>query len=150
MVLLENNELNKLRKVLEVSHGSIRLVTYFGVAEALIDRHIANVTNTNQLTPAKLSLTFDRIVDEIGEISIIDRDIFKSCLRKVYNFRINLSNPTNYTSRLDRIYSYNSLLEVLGVTEVYSNDDIFEINKHFDIYRNAVLVTMDAMKKEQI
>lgn len=147
MVKLDSEELNKMREVLEVTNGQLQLVTYFGVAEAIVSNILSREGFYNN--DSKLSLRFDKDINMLGEISIIDRDLLKSCIRKVYNLRTILSNTAVYDSRLRKVGTYNSMLELLGVTDAYSNDDIYTINRHFSVYRNALSVTLKLLEKSE-
>lgn len=146
MLVLDNKKLNKIRKILEVSNSSIRTVVYFGIAEAVVN-YILKRKGVFTNSPA-LSLEFDKYVDWFNEISIIDRDLFKNCLRKVYNLRTVLINFDAYSKRLEKIFVFNSILELSGITEAYSVDDVYEINKHFDVYREAVHATLELLNSK--
>lgn len=143
MLTLDNEKFNKMREVLEVQSGVTRIVTYFGIAEALVNQML--LKNGFETNNAALSLTFDKKIDRLNELSIVDRDLLKSCLRKVYKLRTMLVDVNAYNERLNKSIVYNSLMELLGVTEIYSNDDIYNINRHFDIYRNALNTTLELM-----
>ena len=143
MLTIDNKYHNDFRDAFNVSVGRRQNAVYLGCAEAFIDHMLIdeNFDYINTNLPA-VKINFERIMDRIGEIVIIDRDLFRLCLDKVYNFKTVQYNPHVMRKRLRTIYSYNSFYEYLGIGSYYSPDDVLDINTYFDNYRAAVTATI--------
>lgn len=131
--------INKFIDLLETNNVEERTVRYYAIAEVIING-LLKVYKKEENT-ARLNLINNKIVDGIGELTIIDRSLFASILNKIFQYHYNLGLPVELGKN---IMSYNSILDVLGVSQYFSADDMFLLNKHFGCYRDAMVVTLKA------
>lgn len=140
MVKLDNSEVNKILSVFNVRTGGKQNAVYFGVAEAIVSNliHVIGHDVRNIQIP-KWKLNIEHIIDQLGEIVIIDRDLLKHNINTVAKYKaIQHSTNEESLSRLKRVILFNSLFEYYGITDCYSQQDILDINSNFENYREAV------------
>ena len=139
-VKLNTKEQQVLVDLLQITDTKKRYITYLGIAEAITSKLIQNGLDENQ---AMNLLKLNKIADEIGERAILDKSLLVSCLRRVFDFKTDTHANDNVESRVG---SASCVYDALGITKHFTNDDIFNINRYFDIYKNAVMSTVKVIK----
>ena len=150
MTELNSKIKNEFINIFHVSVGVKQQVACLGVAEAFITHLVCNglISIYGDKEIAKRKVLFQKLVDQVGEIVIIDRELLLSSLNKAYNFKAILNNTDEQLNRSGTVLRFNSIYELIGLTEVYSTDEIYDINRNFDIYRNAIHTTLNFINRE--
>ena len=133
-----STEYNELRKKLTNLNNEVREITYIGMSQAIADIYV-EVVNCQDLTGINIDIL--TIVDAIGEIAIIDRDVFKSKLSNAISFKV--ESRTNKFSILGAV----CFEDFIGLTKYYSHMELIAINKNFSIFSSAYVVASEVFKK---
>lgn len=139
-IKLNTQEQQVLVDLIQVNDNKKRYITYLGIAEAITSKLIQQGLEENQ---ALNLIKLNKIADQLGELAILDKTLFISCLRRVYDFKTDTTANDNVEKRVG---TATCIYDVLGITKHFTNDDIFNINRYFDIYKNAVMSTVKIIK----
>lgn len=134
---LNKDTLIQLIDLLQSTDTSKRNVVYLGAAEGIIDI-ILRGFDYPSVAAGEHKLAIMQAVDHVAEKAIVNRALFHNILLKVYNYHMR-----DKTVKLeDRLVEAHCIYDVLGVTQHYTNDDIFKINQNFDLYRQATILAV--------
>lgn len=143
MLKLDNKFINNFKDILAVGHGAKQRATYLGIAEAYVERLLTvEGFQLEGYNKPEFKLRNEKFLDEVGELFIIDRDLLRASIEKVWKFRELQFSKTAYSKRLRSVVLYNSFYEFLGVSEAFSSEDILDINREIVAYRNAITTTI--------
>lgn len=136
---LNKDTLIQLVDLLQSTDASKRNVVYLGTAEGIIDIILRGFECPTTVA-GEHKLAIMKAVDHVAEKAIIDRALFHNTLIKVYNYHMRDKTIT----LKDRLAEAHCIYDVLGVSQFYTNDDIFKINQNFDLYRQAIILAINS------
>lgn len=146
MVLVSHHQnsqaISHFIEVLNCGNAQTRLVRYYGVAEILV-RVFTNRFNTNIEAKGDIKLTFIKLIDAVCELTILDRTVFTSCCNKVLDFHLDKEKDDNLALTIS---NSESVLDILGVSKLFSTNEYYAINKEFNEYKRAMIATYKASK----
>lgn len=120
----------------------VRFVRYYAVAQVVVSYFLekkGEMTNQNQL---KLDLS--KVINHVCEITVVDRLVFTTAVDKMLLF---YTNRIGLGSISTNLLSANSFIDILGLCNYFSTDDIFTINKNFFEYKNTLIMSMKVIKE---
>lgn len=141
-ITLNSPTAQSLVDILQINDAKKRYVTYLGAAETITSFLIQNALDDNS---AMNIIKLNKLSDEIGELALIDKSLFVSCLRRVFEYKTDTFVNDDVVSRIG---SATCVYDALGITKHFTTDDIFTINRYFDTYKQAAIVTAKAIKIE--
>lgn len=139
-----NKEITTLSTLLHTSDTEKRTVIYYALGEVLISNLIRSTNMDSKDYEVKMRISVKKIVDSIGELAIIDRSLFENTLINILKYK--LFKPDLEGLRTDLWNPEANFFMVIGLTRFYSLADIECINKHFKLYRDAMLTMLNAVK----
>lgn len=140
----------KLALLLENADNKLRVVGYHAVAEVLASRLIEEVRKKDNLsvldsiqaTNTTLLATITNVVEYVNELSIIDRTLLDSTIRRYVSAKI---NSRDLIARRQEILSYTSVLDILGISGYYTIEDLKLIEDNINHYKVVAVATMDVL-----
>ncbi len=139
---LNNPKLQKLVDILYSNNDEVkRNVCYRAIADAIAN-YIIDVENVDkEYIQSKLKFRISYIVNNLNELVILDRTRFEKLLNRSIGFNL---NKTSY-KKLDT-NNFESILDVLGVCEYYSKEEIKDIDTHIELYKDVIRYSVDNIK----
>lgn len=131
---LNEAKLQELINVIYANNCVIkRNVIYRAIADTIVN-YILDKENVDETyIKSKLKFRMSYIVNKLNELVIIDRVAFEKALQRSLGYKL---NKCSYDRMVD--CTYNNILEALGVTEYYSNEELKDINENIDLYKTIV------------
>lgn len=134
--ILQDSE-RVLSNILQTTNDKLRRVAYFAIAE-YYTRYIfsqAKIVEGKVEDIMFFKLKTERILNYLVEIAIFNKEDLNSIIRSLLNSKLErLSNPINKSLDMSETLGWKCLNDVLGVSSIYSIDDIFSINQNFPTY----------------
>lgn len=140
----KSNELRALINVLEEQDVTKRLVSYYGVGEVFINKFISLIPEGQNITASQLQL--NKLIDECGELAILDRSLFTSIFNKIFQYHIKRLN----TDIIDNLTTAGDFYELVGIGQYYHKDDVTMINRNFEHYRHSIISAQKAIKDIEV
>lgn len=131
------NDVPKMQELLTSADEGTRKVVYHGITEAIARVYAANADVT--IPKPTLTIQLNDIINKVAELTVLDRELFGHMLKAKYDYFFKLyirqekSNP----------YEWKELIDVYGISCLYSPDDITLINSKFEMYRTAYITGHD-------
>ncbi len=139
---LNNPKLQKLVDILYSNNDEVkRNVCYRAIADAIAN-YIIDVENVDkEYIQSKLKFRISYIVNNLNELVILDRTRFEKLLNRSIGFKLNKTSYKKLASN-----NFESILDVLGVCEYYSKEEIKDIDTHIELYKDVIRYSVDNIK----
>lgn len=140
---INNPKIQKLVDTIYANNDSVkRNVIYRAIADAVVN-YIIDVEKVDEnYINSKLKFRITYIVNNLNELAIIDRTSFEKLLNRSLGFKL---NKTNYKKLAT--CNFESLLDMLGVCEYYSKEEVLEIDNNIELYKDVVRCVVDNIKE---
>lgn len=127
-----------LSNMLNVIDGNVQEATYYGVAHGII------MAGLN--TPVGIV----KALDYLREIAIIRPDLINKYVTNLTNISNAIANNQsgliNYSDPNVQLLKANSFLDLLGVYDHIGATTLLNIDRHFNIYKEAAVLTLEVFK----
>ena len=131
---INNEKIKALAGMLHRQNEEELLAVYYGVAEVLVTIYMEKVGSSRTIAENKVYLR--RMISDVAEIAIVDRTMLERACLSVYGFKY--TNKYTAAQLLELRWDFKSYEDVVGLYVTMSKEVIATINKHFNLYRDAL------------
>ena len=129
--MLKNEDIKVLSTLLYTNDEGIKVAVYNAVANIVA----TSIVNDDDIQSSDYSINAKKRSYAINEIAIIDRPK----MERLINHYIKIKTGLNDDPRFVAVRA-KSFLDIVGIGQMFSNDDIEDINNNLNMYLKATTV----------